>query len=103
MQRLTRNAGIIGLASTLYNNFLPYLCVFRHHIIGVCLIPRRLSSRGAVFGDGSLFITYRNVSATTYLCSTADARRPIASHLERYRCPRCLDCWLGGRAPVYRA
>ncbi|KAJ8583357.1 MFS general substrate transporter [Rhizopogon salebrosus TDB-379] len=36
--------GIIGLASTLYNNFLPYL----------------LSSRGAVFGDGSLFITYRN-------------------------------------------
>ncbi|KAG1750418.1 major facilitator superfamily domain-containing protein [Suillus paluster] len=36
--------GIIGLASTLYNNFLPYL----------------LSSRGAVFGDGSLYITYRN-------------------------------------------
>ncbi|KAG2359333.1 major facilitator superfamily domain-containing protein [Suillus spraguei] len=36
--------GVIGLASTLYNNFLPYL----------------LSSRGAVFGDGSLYITYRN-------------------------------------------
>ncbi|KAG1751970.1 MFS general substrate transporter [Suillus occidentalis] len=36
--------GIIGLASTLYNNFLPYL----------------LSSRGAAFGDGSLYITYRN-------------------------------------------
>ncbi|KAG1796976.1 major facilitator superfamily domain-containing protein [Suillus plorans] len=36
--------GLIGLASTLYNNFLPYL----------------LSSRGAVFGDGSLYITYRN-------------------------------------------
>lgn len=36
--------GVIGLASTLYNNFLPYL----------------LSSRGAAFGDGSLYITYRN-------------------------------------------
>lgn len=36
--------GIIGLASTLYNNFLPYL----------------LSNRGADFGDGSLYITYRN-------------------------------------------
>ncbi|KAG1731032.1 major facilitator superfamily domain-containing protein [Suillus lakei] len=36
--------GIIGLASTLYNNFLPYL----------------LSSRGAAFGDGSLYVTYRN-------------------------------------------
>ncbi|KAK0445025.1 MFS general substrate transporter [Desarmillaria tabescens] len=36
--------GIIGLASTLYNSFLPYL----------------LTSRGADFGDGSLFITYRN-------------------------------------------
>ncbi|KAH7911870.1 major facilitator superfamily domain-containing protein [Hygrophoropsis aurantiaca] len=36
--------GIIGLGSTLYNSFLPYL----------------LTSRGAVFGDGSLYITYRN-------------------------------------------
>ncbi|KAF8840640.1 MFS general substrate transporter [Paxillus ammoniavirescens] len=36
--------GIIGLASTLYNSFLPYL----------------LASRGAEFGDGSLYITYRN-------------------------------------------
>ncbi|KAH7925003.1 MFS general substrate transporter [Leucogyrophana mollusca] len=36
--------GIIGLGSTLYNSFLPYL----------------LASRGAVFGDGSLYITYRN-------------------------------------------
>ncbi|KAL0952893.1 hypothetical protein HGRIS_007112 [Hohenbuehelia grisea] len=36
--------GIIGLASTLYNNFLPFI----------------LNSRGAVFGDGSLGITYRN-------------------------------------------
>jgi hypothetical protein len=36
--------GVIGLASTLYNSFLPYL----------------LTSRGAVFGDGSLNITYRN-------------------------------------------
>jgi MFS family permease len=35
---------VIGLASTLYNNFLPYL----------------LNSRGAQFGDGSLDITYRN-------------------------------------------
>ncbi|KAF8870172.1 MFS general substrate transporter [Infundibulicybe gibba] len=36
--------GIIGLASTLYNSFLPYL----------------LATRGASFGDGSLYITYRN-------------------------------------------
>jgi len=35
---------IIGLASTLYNNFLPFL----------------LASRGAQFGDSSYFITYRN-------------------------------------------
>ncbi|KAJ8076976.1 MFS sugar transporter [Marasmius tenuissimus] len=36
--------GIIGLASTLYNSFLPFL----------------LTARGAQFGDGSLYITYRN-------------------------------------------
>ncbi|TFK32940.1 MFS general substrate transporter [Crucibulum laeve] len=36
--------GIIGLASTLYNSFLPYL----------------LASRGAKFGDATLNITYRN-------------------------------------------
>ncbi|EIN05730.1 MFS general substrate transporter [Punctularia strigosozonata HHB-11173 SS5] len=36
--------GIIGLASTLYNSFLPFL----------------LASRGAKFGDSSYFITYRN-------------------------------------------
>ncbi|KAF8153781.1 major facilitator superfamily domain-containing protein [Crassisporium funariophilum] len=36
--------GVIGLASTLYNSFLPFL----------------LASRGARFGDSSLNITYRN-------------------------------------------
>jgi len=36
--------GIIGLASTLYNSFLPFL----------------LTSRGAQFNDGSLYLTYRN-------------------------------------------
>ncbi|TFK67240.1 MFS general substrate transporter [Pluteus cervinus] len=36
--------GIIGLASTLYNSFLPFL----------------LATRGAQFGDASLFIAYRN-------------------------------------------
>ncbi|KAI0338563.1 MFS general substrate transporter [Trametopsis cervina] len=36
--------GIIGLASTLYNNFLPYL----------------LASRGAKFGDTGYYIAYRN-------------------------------------------
>ncbi|KAI1790843.1 MFS general substrate transporter [Ganoderma leucocontextum] len=36
--------GIIGLASTLYNSFLPFL----------------LASRGAQFGDSSYYITYRN-------------------------------------------
>ncbi|TBU29718.1 MFS general substrate transporter [Dichomitus squalens] len=36
--------GIIGLASTLYNNFLPFI----------------LASRGTQFGDSSYYITYRN-------------------------------------------
>jgi len=36
--------GTIGLASTLYNSFLPFL----------------LMSRGAQFNDGSLYLTYRN-------------------------------------------
>ncbi|KAI0641053.1 MFS general substrate transporter [Trametes meyenii] len=36
--------GIIGLASTLYSSFLPFL----------------LASRGAKFGDSSYYITYRN-------------------------------------------
>ncbi|KAI6118431.1 MFS general substrate transporter [Pisolithus sp. B1] len=36
--------GVIGLASTLYNNFLPYI----------------LTTRGVTFGDGSLYVTYRN-------------------------------------------
>lgn len=36
--------GLIGLASTLYNNFLPYL----------------LASRGAKFQDATYFTTYRN-------------------------------------------
>ncbi|OJA13521.1 hypothetical protein AZE42_10523 [Rhizopogon vesiculosus] len=44
--------GILGLASTLYNNFLPYL----------------LFSRGAVFGDGSLYITYRNQVILSVVC-----------------------------------
>lgn len=41
---LTALWGIIGLASTLYNNFLPFI----------------LNSRGTAFGDGSLNTTYRN-------------------------------------------
>jgi len=36
--------GLIGLASTLYNNFLPYL----------------LASRGAKFADATYYTTYRN-------------------------------------------
>ncbi|KAG9217641.1 hypothetical protein CCMSSC00406_0003670 [Pleurotus cornucopiae] len=42
---LTALWGIIGLASTLYNNFLPFI----------------LNSRGTAFGDGSLNTTYRNL------------------------------------------
>jgi hypothetical protein len=45
LKTITRLIGIIGLASTLYNNFLPFL----------------LASRGAKFGDSSYYITYRNV------------------------------------------
>ncbi|KAL1662341.1 major facilitator superfamily domain-containing protein [Schizophyllum commune] len=36
--------GLIGLASTLYNSFLPFI----------------LQNRGNVYGDGSLYTTYRN-------------------------------------------
>ena len=48
---LTCVSGIIGLASTLYNSFLPFL----------------LETRGNAFGDGSLHITYRNVGFIDYI------------------------------------
>jgi len=46
-----------------------HICAFSNGIysIGYYLIPRRLSNRGAVFGDGSLYITYRNVRSTVRL------------------------------------
>ena len=53
--------GIIGLASTLYNNFLPFLWVMITFVKKRGLIKYRLASRGAHFGDASLNITYRNV------------------------------------------
>lgn len=42
---------IVGLATTLYDSFLPFL----------------LASRGARFGDASLFITYRNQMILSFL------------------------------------
>ena len=78
--------GIIGLASTLYNNFLPYL----------------LASRGAQFGDSSYYITYRNVrihppSHTRHLTP------PPASHPVHPRYPRCLPRRLGSRTALHRS
>jgi len=65
----TRGAGTsMGLAFALYNDFLPYLYDFQVGMISF-LMPCRLSTRGATFGDGSLYITYRNVSATIHLVS----------------------------------
>lgn len=63
--------GIIGLASTLYNSFLPFLCVFvapqappassSSSESWLTIRFFSLASRGARFGDSSYYITYRNV------------------------------------------
>lgn len=77
-------AGIIGLASTLYNSFLPFLCVFATRqalsfmgfFLGIVAHNFgffRLASRGAQFGDSSYYITYRNVSCLRLLARLTDA------------------------------
>jgi hypothetical protein len=59
---------IIGLASTLYNSFLPYLYV---HCLSLMLMSAelfffRLASRGADFGDANLYTSYRNVGTIPF-------------------------------------
>ncbi|SJL06931.1 related to 4-hydroxybenzoate transporter [Armillaria ostoyae] len=54
---------IIGLAYNLYNCFLPYLYILsplRYKFL--FLTDFSLTTRGVDFGDGSLYITYRNQS-----------------------------------------
>ncbi len=54
---------IIGLAYDLYNCFLPYLYILsllRYKLL--FLTDFSLTTRGVDFGDGSLYITYRNVN-----------------------------------------
>jgi hypothetical protein len=87
--------GIIGLASTLYNSFLPYL----------------LASRGAHFGDSSYYITYRNVrvlplcitfSSDKYTSRTSSSRSsacPARSCLRGQSSCRCSAGAARSRAP----
>ena len=79
--------GIIGLASTLYNNFLPFL----------------LASRGAKFGDSSYYITYRNVRILSSFTHTHTHNTTTASHPIHPRHPRCLPRRLGSRTTVHRS
>ena len=81
--------GIIGLASTLYNNFLPYL----------------LASRGAKFGDSTYYITYRNVCILFFASRTClpYTNRSTASHLECPRHPGGVSGRLGSRAADSRS
>jgi hypothetical protein len=58
--------GIVGLATTLYDSFLPFLWVVQNFHCSSLLIFTRLASRGAHFGDASLFITYRNVGSHSF-------------------------------------
>lgn len=64
----------IGLGFSLYNAFLPYF----------------LQTRGADFGDGSVYITYRNVST---LMSRSGGIPPLTSHppfvASHFVCGRC--------------
>ena len=68
---------LIGLAFPLYNSFVTYF----------------LLTRGADFGDSSVYITYRNVSLP--IPSSVDLQLTrhspsIASHSVRNRRPRCI-------------
>lgn len=57
--------GLIGLASTLYNNFLPYLwvCIIPDpYVFAHVNVPFSLASRGAKFQDATYATVYRNVS-----------------------------------------
>ena len=72
----------IGLATTLYNSFLPYL----------------LASKGAVFGDASLSIAYRNqlIITCSGLLSPYIASRAIEAKLLGRRGTLALFCALTG-------
>ena len=59
-----------------------------------------LATRGAVFGDGSTYITYRNVSAcldSSIISRVLTACFLLASHPKRHRRSRCIDCRLSRR------
>ena len=78
---------LIGLAFPLYNAFVTYF----------------FQTRGADFGDGSVNITYRNVSTSAISKGNLilKSRSPfIASHNVGNWCPRCLTCRMDGRASV---
>ncbi|KAJ7173856.1 MFS general substrate transporter [Mycena filopes] len=72
--------GIIGLASTLYNSFLPFL----------------LASRGAQFNDGSLYLTYRNQVILSVI-----GVFPLSLH-KRADTGLSLPRWMGRRTPTHR-
>ncbi|KAH6890841.1 membrane transporter [Coprinopsis sp. MPI-PUGE-AT-0042] len=72
----------IGLATTLYNSFLPYL----------------LASKGAVFGDASLSIAYRNqlIITCSGLLSPYIASRAVEARLLGRRGTLAMFCALTG-------
>lgn len=75
----------IGLAFPLYNSFVTYF----------------LQTRGADFGDGSVYITYRNVSASVNYQerSSMTSHSPFtASHYIGNRCPWRITRGMDGGA-----
>lgn len=56
-----------------------------------------LATRGADFGDGSVYITYRNVSPFFLSSIHLVLIAPLAaSHSERHRSTRCSACGMDG-------
>ena len=75
--------GLIGLASTLYNNFLPYLwvCIFPDpYVFAHVNVRFSLASRGAKFQDATYATVYRNVSTRNSFELFLNANQRTASH-----------------------
>ena len=77
----------IGLAFPLYNAFVPFF----------------IQNRGTDFGDGSVNITYRNVSVSVSFQGDLllTSHSPfIAGDSLGNRCPRCFTCRMDGGASI---
>jgi len=74
-------------------------------VVGYSESTTRLTSRGAQFNDGSLNLTYRNVSGLLNLkslFSLADVLSTSASDSQRHRCSRGLFGRMGCGTPLHR-